>query len=116
MSKQGQPSSWLNDPWSSLWTWIIAFVLIAACFFIVDQTFGEVEGLIGLKGYYQLHSITWAPIATVILVFNMVSAALLRPYIKRHGRNYIAWTTAIIVFTPILMGLGYLLMWPKNQQ
>ena len=33
---------------------------------------------------------------------------------KRHHRRAVAWTTAFIVFTPILAGLVYLLTWPKE--
>jgi len=33
---------------------------------------------------------------------------------RRHGRNAVAWTTAAIVFSPILAGIAYGLTWPKG--
>ena len=105
-ARQGQPPLWLNDPYSRVWTWIFVFVLITAFLFLIDQWVG---------GTYYRPGIT-APGATVVIFFNMVSAAFIRPYVKRHGRNGTAWTTAIVVFTPILAGIAYLLTWPKSQQ
>ncbi len=106
-ARQGQPSSWLNDPWSRAWTWIVVFVLIVAFLFLIDQIDGTEAGY---------SDITWAPGATAVLFFNMVSAAFIRPYVKRHGRNVVRWITAFVVFTPVLAGIAYLLTWPKNQR
>ena len=33
---------------------------------------------------------------------------------KKQKRRAVMWTTAFIVFTPILAGLAYLLTWPKE--
>ena len=54
-------------------------------------------------------------IVVSVILFNVFSADILRHYIKQHSRNVIAWTTAVIVFTPFLTGIAYLLTWPKDK-
>ncbi|MFC1948105.1 hypothetical protein ACFLXY_09330 [Chloroflexota bacterium] len=125
-SKQNQHRSSQDDPWSSKWTWIVVFVLIIAILFVIDQFTGEVvvytKNPFSTNPYkdmwtsYVSDGLTWSPIVTGVLLFNMISAALLRPYIKRHGRNNISWTTAIILFSPILAGFTYLLTWPSRDK
>ena len=55
-------------------------------------------------------------VVVIILSFNSLSADILRHFIKQHDRNVIAWTTSIIVFTPFITAIAYLLTWPKNQK
>ena len=55
-------------------------------------------------------------IFVTILGFNLATTDVLRHYVRQHGRNVISWTTASIVFTPILAGVVYLLTWPRGQK
>ena len=52
----------------------------------------------------------------IILGFNLATTDVLRHYVRQHGRNVVPWTTASIVFTPILAGVVYLLTWPKDRK
>lgn len=55
-------------------------------------------------------------ITVSIILFNLASADILRHYVKHHERNVVSWTTAIILFSPILIGILYLLTWPKDRK
>jgi hypothetical protein len=127
--KEERLTTWLSDPWSTKWMWGIV-LLVCVLLLVIDQFVGTCvvrdwttrqspySG--NTYSYYlqstELDGITWAYIPVIILVFNMISAAWLRPYIKRHGRNLTVWTTATIFFTPILTGIAYLLTWPSSNK
>jgi hypothetical protein len=88
--------------------WIIISAIILFFAFSIEKTYSS-----------MWTSYDWLPkvaIAVTVLLFNLGSADILRYYIKQHGRNVISWTTAIIVFTPIITGIAYLITWPKNQK
>ena len=52
----------------------------------------------------------------IIIGFNLATTDVLRHYVRQHDRNVIPWTTASLVFTPILAGIVYLLTWPKDKK
>ena len=58
----------------------------------------------------------WLAVFVLILGFNLATTDVLRHYVRQHGRNVVSWTTASIVFTPILAGIVYLLTWPKGKK
>lgn len=51
-----------------------------------------------------------------VLLLNLAFVDVLRHVIKRHERNVVAWTTAVVVFSPFLAGIAYLLTWPKDKR
>lgn len=82
-----------------------------------------------LGSAFYIEDITWRPIidspfnwlpklaiAITIILFNLASADIIRYYIEHHKRNTVAWTTAIIVFSPFLTSIAYFITWPKNQR
>ena len=89
------------------------WVGLSALAFWVDAIDGGMETRWG--GY---ETFTWAPYVMVVLFF-------LIPYIfgvwaiysvaKRHGHNTVRWTTAAIVFSPVLAWAVYGLTWRKSQ-
>jgi len=99
--------------------WLLAYVfhqidLIDDTKTLVSDPLGKMFGGSG----YRYVPITWAPAVTIfvfVLGFNIVAADIVKPYIKRQGENVVMWVTAIIVFTPLLAGIAYLLTWPKDR-
>jgi predicted membrane protein len=57
---------------------------------------------------------TWS-IYTGILGLYVVAVFFVVQLAKRHERNVVAWTTAAILFTPVLTVIAYLLTWPKDR-
>lgn len=51
-----------------------------------------------------------------IIGFNLATADVLRHCVKRHQRSTVAWTTAIILFSPFLAAIAYFLTFPKGQK
>ena len=92
--------------------WLILTLLLGSMFTTLDDS--------SYTGYQRWEgAVEWGIVVSVIVgiyLFNIASADILRHYVKQHGRNVIAWVTSIIVFTPILSGIVYLLTWPKNQK
>jgi len=69
--------------------------------------------------YSHVHPFEWLitlSIAVSVILFNLASADILRHYVKHHERNVVSWTTAIILFSPFLIGILYLLTWPKDKK
>jgi hypothetical protein len=105
-----------------LWSfvgWAVASGILTGVFFLIDEFVGNKTHLSIFDPFYNTHEFTWAPLTSitvaVVLAINLVSANVLKPYLERQGRNVVAWTTAIVVFTPILAGIVYLLTWPKDK-
>ena len=72
---------------------------------IIWYRFGwEIQGLFG-----------WMVISMICgIALYFTLAYVVYNHAKKHHRRAVAWTTAFIVFTPILGGLVYLLTWPKE--
>lgn len=110
--------------------WIVLPCLLCGIFFAVDY----VDGTSGYHRYYigwlwpsWHHEVTtpfaWAPIASVCVasIAAFWGLYVVLPYIvyhnaMRNGRNAVRWTTAFIIFTPLLAGIVYLLTWPNRKQ
>ena len=91
--------------------WIAISAILTGIFFGIDTIDGTSRDM--------FEDIVWAPglsLFVTIVIFNLLSADILRRYIKHHGRNVVSWITAIIVFSPFLAGIAYLLTWPNGQQ
>ena len=94
----------------NLGLWIIITGVLSAIFLTIEEL---------TSGPPHWRSSGWAlPLSlfVIILGFNIASADILRHYIRKHDRNIVAWTTAIIVFTPFLAAIAYFLTWSKNQR
>jgi len=60
----------------------------------------------------------WAPEAWAIIaagILYIVSVWIMYQHAKRYNRNAIRWTTAAIVFSPVLVWIVYGLTWRKSQ-
>lgn len=106
---------------------ILVAVLLCIIFFSIDlldgithtytyRTWGGLEKTV-------VETIAWADDATAVTVilaafyiFYIVIPNIVYNNAKRHGRNAVRWTTAFVVFTPVLAGIAYLLTWPKGQK
>ena len=98
--------------------WILICGMLSGVFFAIDYLDGTSVGEIDGWRLYSYSPYTWAPEASIsiaILAFNLAAADVGYHIIKRHGRNTVRWTTAIIVFSPFLAAIAYFLTWPKNQ-
>jgi hypothetical protein len=104
---------------------ILVAVLLCIIFFTIDlldgithtYTYGWLEKTVVVE------TIAWADDATAVTVilavfyiFYIVIPHIVYDNAKRHGRNAVRWTTAFVVFTPVLAGIAYLLTWPKSKQ
>jgi hypothetical protein len=111
---------------AALYTLVVGSLCVI--FFIAD-TFDGTTAIyyVGGWGWSPGKPITtplaWAPqVSTLIASLGGIYIFyILAPYAvyhnaKRHGRNAVRWTTAFVVFTPVLAGIAYLLTWPKSQQ
>ncbi len=90
-----------------LWC-IISGLLLGFSFYVDSET----------SRYTRYPPYGWLPKLAIVvctILFNLASADILWHYVRHHRRNVIAWTTAIIVFTPFLTAIAYFLTWPKNQ-
>jgi hypothetical protein len=59
----------------------------------------------------------WAPAAWFFIaigILYIVSIWLIYRHAKRYNRNAVRWTTAAIVFSPVLAWIVYGLSWRKN--
>jgi hypothetical protein len=71
-------------------------------------------------GYRESHFelITWAPIVSAVFVPAIAYAFgvwAIYTVAKRHGHNTVRWTTAAIIFSPVLAWAAYGLTWRKSQ-
>jgi TRAP-type C4-dicarboxylate transport system permease small subunit len=71
----------------------------------------------------QVEHVWWALAAlgvtaclAAFYIFYIVIPQIVYDNAKRHGRNAVRWTTAFVVFTPVLAGIVYLLTWPKSKK
>ena len=96
--------------------WIVISGVLSAIFFTIEKITGTGSDYSWRRGVSTGGWAAGLSIFVTIIGFNLATADILRHYIRQHGRNVISWTTAIIVFTPILAGIVYLLTWPKNQK
>jgi hypothetical protein len=116
---------------NSLRALILLFLIpsILCCIFYVADFFDGTTHTYTTYTYGWLEktivveTIVWADDAiavTVILaavyIFYLVIPLIVYDDAKRHGRNPVRWTTAFVVFTPLLAGIAYLLTWPKSKQ
>jgi len=97
---------------SNLLLWMLVCGILSVCFFILEDVTDT--------GYSRWRdSGGWAAqlsIFVTILGFNLATTHVLRHYVRHHERNVVSWTTASIVFTPILAGIVYLLTWPRGKK
>lgn len=99
-----------------LWVLICGFLI--AIIFVIHHFIGSNHVYVPRSQRYGIDW-HWASILSLIIAiigFNIASADILKHLINKHGRNVIAWTTSIIVFTPFLATIAYLLTWPKNHR
>ena len=99
---------------SNLLIWILVCGLLSLLFFWLEDITAPWTYHRGLSP-----KPSWAvepSIFVTILGFNLATTDVLRHYVRQHGRNVVSWTTASLVFTPILAGVVYLLTWPKDRQ
>jgi len=75
------------------------------------------------KEYIQDHyslvpSYDWAPgtsIGVGILTVNIACAIILVHYLRLHKENMVPWITGMILCTPVLTLIMYLLTWPSER-
>lgn len=66
---------------------------------------------------HYLVYLKWATEITIaigIISFNLAMADNIRRYAESHGRNTVFWTTATILFSPLLALIAYFLTFPKG--
>lgn len=105
---------------SNLLLWMLVCGILSACFFIIEDVtdtgpqfgFSLCEEGAEWRGGWAIQ----LSIFVTILGFNLATTDVLRHYVRHHRRNVVSWTTASIVFTPILAGIVYLLTWPKGKK
>jgi hypothetical protein len=59
----------------------------------------------------------WAPIAWIFIatgILYIVGCWIMYQHAKRYNRNAVRWTTAAIVFSPVLAWIAYGLSWRKS--
>lgn len=105
---------------SNLLIWMLICGVLSAGFFIIQDVTDTGSKLVR---YVRDGNMGWTggwaaglSIFITILGFNLATTDVLRHYVRQHGRNVVSWTTASIVFTPILAGVVYLLTWPKDKK
>ncbi len=98
---------------------IILLLVLCVGFFIIDKIDGATRVY---KDYWRISYdtilYTWAPEVSTILVASclyVVLSCTIHQHAQRNGRNVIRWTTASLVFTPLLAGIAYLLTWPGRK-
>jgi len=93
---------------------LLAFILwvgLSALAFGVDA----IDGGVTRWGHYE--TFTWAPGGILVLFFLILYAFgvwAIYTVAKRHNRNAVRWTTAAIVFSPVLAWAAYGLTWRKS--
>jgi hypothetical protein len=90
--------------------WILVSSVLSVIFIIIEDVTGTGPSRLGGGWAFELSFFVR------VTGFNIACADILRHYIKQHKRDVTAWTTAIIIFTPVLTGIVYLLTWPGNQK
>lgn len=98
----------------NLGIWVIVSIVISTIFCVLGEATTE-----DIRRFNEPDSLNWGQVLSIvitILLFNLFAADILRHFIKEHARNVVAWTTAIIVFTPFISAIFYFLTWPKNQK
>jgi len=103
---------------------VLVAVILCIIFFTVDYVDGTVSQYIErTTGQYVIDLMTWAPFACTLVaclagfyIFYILAPYAVYHHSKRHGRNTVRWTTAFVVFTPVLAGVAYLLTWPKEKK
>jgi hypothetical protein len=120
----------LHWPW---WILLITAVLVGL-FFLID-TFDNTPGIPiyshhapylypwetaipepQIIGYEMRY--TWAfslSLCVGLTGLYMAGALFIAGLAERQHRNLVAWTTAAIVFTPVLASIAYLLTWPQGK-
>ena len=95
-----------------LWV-VVSSIIIPVAFYVEEETSYL------FRNYIRMYPFAFLPklaIAICILLFNLATTDVLRHYVRQHERNVISWTTASLLFTPILAGIVYLLTWPKDKK
>jgi len=75
----------------------------------------------GLTSRYEPvpgNPVEWAPVLAFVFALAILyafGAWAIYTVAKRHGRNTVRWTTAAIVFSPVLAWAVYGLTWRKSQ-
>jgi lipoprotein signal peptidase len=60
----------------------------------------------------------WAPLAwwiTAVVILYIVGVWIMYRHAKYYDRNTVRWTTAAIIFTPVLAWAAYGLSWRKSK-
>ncbi len=96
----------VHDSVKALIVWILLCVVIWA----LSILFGELSSFLSRPEFT-----IWDGLGLIGgLALYITLAYVVHNHAKSHNRRAVAWTTAFIVFTPILAGLAYLLTWPKE--
>lgn len=100
----------------------LSAALLCIIFFVADYFDGT--EIYHSEWYYAepwAEPIVWAPFASLfagvvagIYIFYILAPYAVYHHAKQKGRNAVRWTTAFVVFTPLLAGIAYLLTWPKK--
>ena len=105
---------------SNLLIWILVCGILSAGFFIIQDVTDTGSRLVRyVRDGGRDWTGGWAAglsIFTTILGFNLATTEVLIHYVRQHERNVVSWTTASLVFTPILSSVVYLLTWPKARK
>jgi hypothetical protein len=122
---------------SSLRAWILCFLIPAllCCIFFIADFYDSTRVITGyyhppgiplLETWdkYPIYSpLAWAPPLSVITgflvgfyIFYFVAPYTVYHNAKKVGRNAVRWTTAFVIFTPVLAGIAYLLTWPRSKE
>lgn len=112
--------------------WIVLTLILCGIFFVIDyfdpSNVGEWTDhpLFSLfsgaeKTYHVITPFNWAPetsivIASIVVFYLYIfTTRIIYRHAKPNRRNVVRWTTASIVFSPLLAGLIYLLTWPQKE-
>jgi len=105
--------SWHFVVWPTL-----AGVILSGLFYWLDKRDPAME-YVGPGKFRPIPSnpLEWAPAAWGIIaagIIYIVGCCVLYRHAKRYNRNAVRWTTAAIVFSPVLAWIAYGLSWRKS--
>ncbi len=107
--------SWHLVVWPAL-TWVI---LSGICYWL-DKRDPALEAGYGWPRKYEPipgNPLEWAPEAWAIIaagILYIIGVWIMYHHAKRYNRNAVRWTTAAIVFSPVLAWIVYGLSWRKS--